>query len=152
LLKSTQNLERRIKIYFRQFRPLKKASQITGVCYHFFFTLLWFFRVEWKKKEKKSAIGQITGACVDCRVKNMFAMYLKNHKDGLAPTTPVTSTAISPVKMLIGHKSLTNLRSEMIFLQGKPVFYIILPSTPPYWQIILRFYWQWTPTWLQKGK
>jgi hypothetical protein len=42
----------------------------------------------------------------------------------------------------IGHKSLTNLHSEMIFLQGKPVFCIFLPSTPPYWQIILRFCWQ----------
>ena len=31
-------------------------------------------------------------------------------------------TVISPVKMLIGRKSLTNLRSEMIFLQGKPIF------------------------------
>jgi hypothetical protein len=87
-----------------------------------------------------------------CRVKNMLAMYLKYHKAGLTPTTPVTSTAISPVNMSIGRKSLTNLRSEMIFLQGKPVFYIFLPSTPPYWQIILRFCWQWTPTWLQKGK
>jgi hypothetical protein len=28
--------------------------------------------------------------------------------------------------MSIGRKSLTNLRSEMIFLQGKPVFYNIL--------------------------
>jgi hypothetical protein len=55
------------------------------------------------------------------RVKNMLAMYLKYHKAGLTPTTPVTSTAISPVKMAIGHKSLTNLHSEMIFLQGKPV-------------------------------
>jgi len=60
------------------------------------------------------------------------AMYLKYHKAGLTPTTPVTSTAISPVKMLIGRKSLTNLHSEMIFLQGKPVFYIFLISTPPY--------------------
>ena len=51
----------------------------------------------------------------------MLAMYLKYHKAGLTPTTPVTSTAISPVKMAIGHKSLTNLHSEMIFLQGKPV-------------------------------
>jgi hypothetical protein len=59
-----------------------------------------------------------------CRVKNMLAMYLKYHKAGLTPTTPVTSTAISPVKMAIGHKSLTNLRSEIIFLQGKPVFFI----------------------------
>ena len=56
-----------------------------------------------------------------CRVKNMLAMYLKYHKAGLTPTTPVTSTDISPVKMSIGRKSLTNLRSEMIFLQGKPV-------------------------------
>ncbi len=84
-----------------------------------------------------------------CRVKNMLAMYLKYHKAGLTPTTPVTSIAISPVKMSIGRKSLTNLRSEMIFLQGKPVFYIFLPSTPPYWQIILRFCWQWTPKWQQ---
>ena len=74
-------------------------------------------------------------------------MYLKYHKAGLA--TPVTSIAISSVKMSIGRKSLTNLRSEMIFLQGKPVFYIFLPSTPPYWQIILRFCWQWTPKWQQ---
>jgi hypothetical protein len=57
-----------------------------------------------------------------CRVKNMLAMYLKYHKNGLTPTTPVTSTAISPIKMSIGRKSLTNLRSEMIFLQEKHVF------------------------------
>jgi hypothetical protein len=62
---------------------------------------------------------------------NMLAMYLTYHKAGLTPTTPVTSIAISPVKMSIGRKSLSNLRSEMIFLQGKPVFYIFLPSTPP---------------------
>ena len=36
-----------------------------------------------------------------CRVKNMLAMYLKYHKAGLTPTTPVTSIAISPVKMSI---------------------------------------------------
>jgi hypothetical protein len=64
--------------------------------------------------------------------ENMLAMYLKYHKAGLTPTTSVTSTAISSVKMAIGHTLLTNLRSEMIFLQGKPVFYILLPSTPPY--------------------
>jgi hypothetical protein len=52
-------------------------------------------------------------------------MYLKYHKARLTPTTPVTSIAISPVKMSIGRKSLTNLRSEMIFLQGKPVFFIL---------------------------
>ena len=52
-----------------------------------------------------------------CRVKNMFAMYLKYHKAGLTPTTPVTSIAISPVKMSIGRKSLINLHSEMVFLQ-----------------------------------
>ena len=57
------------------------------------------------------------------RVKNILAMYLKYYKAGLTPTTPVTSTAISPVKMSIRHKSLTNLCSEMIFLQGKPVFF-----------------------------
>ena len=84
-----------------------------------------------------------------CRVKTMLAMYLKYHKAGLTPTTPVTSIAISPVKMSIGRKSLTNLHSEMIFPQGKPVFYIFLPSTPPCWQIILRLCWQWTPMWQQ---
>jgi hypothetical protein len=47
----------------------------------------------------------------------MLAMYLKYHKAGLTPTTPVTSIAISPVKMSIGRKSLINLHSEMIFLQ-----------------------------------
>jgi hypothetical protein len=57
-----------------------------------------------------------------CTVKNMLAMYLKYHKDGLTPTTPVTSISIFPVKMSIGCKSLTNLHSEMIFLQGKPIF------------------------------
>ena len=62
-----------------------------------------------------------------CRVKNMLAMYLKYHKAGLTPTTPVTSIAISSVKMSIGRKSPTNLRSEMIFLQGKPVF-LYLPT------------------------
>jgi hypothetical protein len=62
----------------------------------------------------------------------MLAMYLKYHKAELTPTTPVTSTSISPVKMSIGRKSLTNLHSEMIFLQEKPIFYIFLPSTPPY--------------------
>ena len=60
------------------------------------------------------------------RVKNRLAMYLKYYKAGLTPTTPVISTVISPVKMSIRHKSLTNLRSEMIFLQGKPIFYIII--------------------------
>jgi ribose 5-phosphate isomerase len=79
--------------------------------------------------KEAAVVGLGTGACV---VKNMLAIYLKYHKAGLTPTTSVTSTAISSVKMAIGHKSLTNLRSEMIFLQGKPVFYIFLPSTPPY--------------------
>ena len=46
-------------------------------------------------------------------------MYLKYLKAGLTPTTPV--------KMSIGRKSLTNLRSEMIFRQGKPVF-LYLPT------------------------
>jgi hypothetical protein len=55
-----------------------------------------------------------------CRVKNMLAMYLKYHKAVLTPTTPLTSIHISPVKMSIGRKSLTNLCSEMIFLQGAP--------------------------------
>ena len=57
----------------------------------------------------------------------MLTMYLKYHKAGLTPTTPVTSTAISPVKMSIGHKSLTTLCNEMIFLQRKPVF-LYLPT------------------------
>ena len=88
-----------------------------------------------------------------CRVKNMLTMYLKYHKARLTPTTPpVTSTSISPVKMSIGHKSLTNWHSEMIFLQGKSVFYIFLPSIPPYWQIILRFCCYRTAPGLQKGK
>jgi hypothetical protein len=47
----------------------------------------------------------------------MLAMYLKYHKAGLTPTTPVSSTAISPVKMSIGRKSLTNLQYRMIVLQ-----------------------------------
>jgi hypothetical protein len=47
---------------------------------------------------------------------------LKTQKAGLTPTTPVTSTAISPIKMSIWRKSPTDLRSEMIFLQGNPVF------------------------------
>jgi hypothetical protein len=51
-----------------------------------------------------------------CRVKNMLAIYLKYHKAELTPTTPVTSIAISSVKLSIGRKSLTNLHSEMIFL------------------------------------
>ena len=68
-----------------------------------------------------------------CRVKNMLAIYVpKIPQAGLTPTTPVISTDICAVKMSTGRKSLTNLRSEMIFLQGKPVFYIFLPSTPPY--------------------
>ena len=61
------------------------------------------------------------------RVKNMLAMYIKYNKAGLTPTTSITWTDISPVKMSIGHKSLTNLRSEMIYLQGKPVF-LYLPT------------------------
>jgi hypothetical protein len=55
----------------------------------------------------------------------MLAMYLKYHKAGLTPTTPVTSIATSPVKMSIGRKSLTNLRSGMIFLQGKPASHTV---------------------------
>ena len=74
--------------------------------------------------------GVITGACVESKI---CSLDLKYHKAGLTPTTPVTSTAISPVKMSIGRKSPTELRSEMIFLQGKPVFfYTFLPSTSPY--------------------
>jgi hypothetical protein len=57
----------------------------------------------------------------------MLAKYLKYHNAGLTPTTPVTSIAISSVKMSIGRKLLSNLRSEMIFLQGKPVF-LYLPT------------------------
>ena len=58
----------------------------------------------------------------------MLAMYLKYHKAGLTPTIPVISTGIFPVKMSIGRKSLTNLRSEMIFFQGKSVFFLFLPT------------------------
>ena len=57
---------------------------------------------------------------------------LQNVKTGLTPTTHVTPTAISPIKMSIGRKSPIDLRSEMIFLQEKSVFYTFLPSTPPY--------------------
>ena len=77
-----------------------------------------------------------TGACV---VKNMLAMYLKYHKAGLPPTTPVTSTSISPVKMSIGRKSLTNLRSGMIFLKGKPVLLLQLYVHFEYHQMV--FFW-----------
>jgi hypothetical protein len=70
-----------------------------------------------------------------CRVKNMLAMYLKYQKAGIIPTTPVTSTAISPVKMSIGRKPLTNLRSEIIFLQGKPVL-LYLPTCTIYTPIL----------------
>ena len=38
------------------------------------------------------------------------------HKARLAPTTPVTSTAISSIKMLIGRKLPTDLGSEIIVL------------------------------------
>ena len=84
-----------------------------------------------------------------CRVKNMLAMYLKYHKAGLTPTTPVTSITISPVKILIGHKSLTNLRSEWFFFKENLFFISSYHLHPPYWQIILRFCWQWTPKWQQ---
>ena len=87
-----------------------------------------------------------------CRVKNMLTMYLKYHMAGLTPTTPVTSTSISPVKMSIGRKLLTNLRSEMIFLQGKPIFLYLPTIYTPYWPIILRFCWHRTAPGLQKGK
>ena len=87
-----------------------------------------------------------------CTHKIMLTMYLKYHKAGLTPTTPVTSTSISPVKMLIGRKSLTNLHSEMIFLQGKPVFWYLptiytptLTDNPP---ILLTQ----DSSWAAKGK
>ena len=83
-----------------------------------------------------------------CRVKNMLAMNLKYHKAGLTPTTPLTSIAISPVKMSIGCKSLTNLRSEMIFLQGKHVFLYLPTIYTPYWQILLTQ----DSSWAAKGK
>jgi hypothetical protein len=57
------------------------------------------------------------------RVKNMLAMYLKYHKAGLTPTTPVTSIAISPVKMSIGRKSLTIITfPELFFLNFSGMF------------------------------
>ena len=40
---------------------------------------------------------------------------------------------------------------DWFFFKENPFFYIFLPSTPPYRQIILRFCWQWTPKW-QKAK
>jgi hypothetical protein len=85
----------------------------------------------------KMKIGHVTSSAIRSfsgfiiALRNIYEkfifwrLYLKYHKGGLTPTTPVTSTAISPVKMSIGRKSLINLRSEMIFLQGNPVFYII---------------------------
>ena len=33
-----------------------------------------------------------------------------------------------PQFQIVGRKSLTNLRSEMIFPQGKPVFFLYLPT------------------------
>ena len=86
------------------------------------------------------------------RVNNMLAMCLIYHKPGLTPTTSVTSTAISPVKMSIGHKSPTDLHSEMIFLQGKPVFYTFLPSTSPLLTDNLPILLKFTPPGLQKRK
>jgi hypothetical protein len=62
-------------------------------------------------------------------------MYLKYHNAALTPTTPVTSTAISPVKMSIGCKSLTNLCSEMenpFFISSYHLQYNpILTDNPP---------------------
>ena len=67
-------------------------------------------------------------------------------------TTTVTSTPIYPVKISIGHKSPTDLRSEMIFLQGKTVFYTFLPSTSPLLTDNIPILLKWTPPWLQKRK
>jgi hypothetical protein len=92
---------------------------------------------------KCHVLPQTTGAWVE---SNICSMDLKYHKAGLTPTTPVTSTAISPIKMSIGRKSPTDLCSEM-FLQGKPFFCTFLLSTPPYWQLIFRFCWQRTTPW-----
>ena len=124
-----------IQIHALTWQKATAALRIAIIKWHYIF---WKDQCNWELSHRRL-----------CRVKNMLAMYLKYHKARLTPTTPVTSIAISPVKMSIGRKSLTNLRSEMIFLQGKPVFYIFLPTTPPYWQIILRFCWQWTPKWQQ---
>ena len=63
------------------------------------------FLLAWPNVRQEFSTFGKTGLC---RVKNMHAMYLKYHKARLAPTTPVTSTAISPVKMSIGHKSPTH--------------------------------------------
>jgi hypothetical protein len=51
----------------------------------------------------------------------------------------------SRVLMSIEHKSPTDLRSEMIFLQGKPVFYTFLPSTSPSLTDNLPILLKWTP-------
>ena len=87
-----------------------------------------------------------------CRVKNMLAGPKNTTRPDSLLTTPVTSTPIYPVKISIGHKSPTDLRSEMIFLQGKPVFYTFLPSTSPLLTDNLPILLKWTPPWLQKRK
>ena len=71
-----------------------------------------------------------TGACVESKI---CSLELKILPLSLQPLFP-------HVKMSIGHQSPTDLRSEMIFLQGKPVLYTFLPSTSPL-QIIFRFCW-----------
>ena len=100
---------------------------------------LTFVRYQWKLTSDKHRPWRLCSKKI-CSLDN--GNPLKNHKAGLTPTTSVTSTTISPVKMSIGRKSPTDLHSEMIILQGKPVFYTFLPSTPPYWQIIFRFCWK----------
>jgi hypothetical protein len=45
----------------------------------------------------------------------MLAIYLKYHKAGLTPTTPVTSIAISPVKMSIVKKMFVKISGQSRF-------------------------------------
>jgi hypothetical protein len=52
----------------------------------------------------------------------MLAMYLKYHKAGLTPTTPVTSIAISPVKMSIDMASIFLTRHKRLWVSIEIVF------------------------------
>jgi hypothetical protein len=72
----------------------------------------------------------------------MVGRYKKRVKipqGGLTPTTPVTSIAISPVKMSIGRNSLTNLRSEMFFSSRKTRF-LYLPTMKNGSNVIICLY------------
>jgi hypothetical protein len=85
----------------------------------------------------RAKVGHLTYFCLSvvlgfyhCLTKHIWEVYILapcNFKAGLTPTTPVTSTAIYPVKMSIGHKSPTVICIvKWFFFQGKPVFYTFL--------------------------